>query len=63
MSTTTHCGLTRVNLRVTGVSPRVISDYRKLRKFGFSRQDVNLIIMGLVSASREGVIDVRREPA
>jgi hypothetical protein len=49
-----------VNLYITGASPRVLSTYRKLRKYGFSRRDANLIIVGVVLASGRGVVDVKR---
>ena len=61
MSNTTTHRPTRVNLYITGVSPRVLSTYRNLRKYGFSRRDANLIIVGVVLASGRGVVDVKRE--
>jgi len=53
MSTTTQ-GPTRVSHRATGVSPRVLSAYRKLRTDGYSRREANLIVIGAIIASHEG---------
>ncbi len=52
----------RVRLYVTGVSPRVLAAYRGLRQCGFARQDANLIVVGIVLASGQGVVDVRKPP-
>jgi hypothetical protein len=57
--TDTH-GLTRVEMRVTGISSPVIHAYRKLRRDGLGRRDANLITIGIAIASGHGAVDVRR---
>ena len=59
MSTAATQGLIRARLYVTGVSPLVLATYRGLRKRGFARRDVNLIVAGMVIASGDGVVDIK----
>lgn len=60
MSNATTQGTTRVRLYVTDCSPRVLTTYRGLRKRGFARRDANLIIIGVVIATGDGIVDIKK---
>ena len=48
----------RVKTSLTGLSVRTLGFYRHVRRMGFSRHDANMIILGVVSATGEGELDM-----
>ena len=43
---------------MTGLSAGTLAFYRHIRRLGFNRHDANMVILGVVSATGEGELDI-----
>lgn len=48
----------RVKTSMTGLSAGTLAFYRHIRRLGFNRHDANMVILGVVSATGEGELDI-----
>ncbi len=48
----------RVKTSMTGLSAGTLAFYRHIRRLGFNRHDANMVILGVVSATGEGELDM-----
>lgn len=48
--------LVRQTIKITGLSPEMLSFYRAVREGGFNRHDANLMVLGVIAHGEAGIV-------